>query len=313
MGTVLVASPNPAIDKTAIVPGFSLGNIHRPQQVVQLPGGKGLNVARTIKTLGHEAHACLLLGGHSGAWIENQLAREGIVARIIWISGETRACLSILDPQSSTLTELYEDGSPITLADWKCFETFVAEGLDSVEMVTFSGSLPPGAPPDGFARLVRMSKDKSVPACVDTHSEPLRLVLDSRPDLLKINANEASEVMGRSISTTAEAATAARQLLTRGIQVVMITLGKAGAIAANKDGTWFAAPPSIQALSPVGSGDALLGGVVSRLMQRKMLPDALGFGVAVAAANTLTPGACVFQTTMALELARQVKVELVAQ
>jgi fructose-1-phosphate kinase PfkB-like protein len=128
----------------------------------------------------------------------------------------------------------------------------------------------------------------------------------------EVNASEASEVMGAH-GSAAEAATAARQLVTHGIKVVMITLGKAGAIAANKDGTWFAAPPPIQALSPVGSGDALLGGVVSQLMQRKMLPDALGFGVAVAAANTLTTGAGVFQTTTALELARQVKVESVTQ
>ena len=313
MGTVLIASPNPAIDKTAIIPGFNLGNIHRPHQVVQLPGGKGLNVARTIKTLGHEVRACLLLGGHSGAWIEDELAREGLATRIVRTAGETRTCLSILDPRSFTLTELYEDGSPITSADWNCFEILVAKGLDSAEMATFSGSLPPGAPTDGFARLVRMSKGKLVPACVDTHGEPLRLALDPSPDLLKVNASEASEVMGWLISTAAEAATAARQLVTHGIQVVIITLGKAGAVAASKDGAWFATSPSVPARSPVGSGDALLGGVVSQLMQRKLLPDALGFGVAVAAANTLTTGAGVFQTTIALELARRVKVESVAQ
>jgi 1-phosphofructokinase family hexose kinase len=309
MGTVLIASPNPAIDKTAIVPGFSLGNIHRPHQVIQLAGGKGLNVARTITTLGYEARACLLLGGHGGAWIEGELKREGIAASIVWAAGETRTCLSILDPDSSTLTELYEDGSPITPAEWERFEALVAGGLDSVEMATFSGSLPPGAPADGFARLVRMSRTKSVSACVDTYSEPLRLALDSGPDLLKVNASEASEVMGWPICAAAEAATAASQLVTHGIKAVIITLGKTGAVAASQDGAWFAAPPPVQARSPVGSGDALLGGVVSQLVQRKTLPEALGLGVAVAAANTVTIGACVFQPAIAMELARQVKVE----
>lgn len=312
MGTVLIASPNPAIDKTVVVPGFSLGNIHRPRQVVQLAGGKGLNVARTIKTLGYKARTCLLLGGHCGAWIEDELEREGIAARAVWAAGETRTCLSILDPDSSSLTELYEDGSPITTQDWDCFESLVAEELDSAEMVTCSGSLPPGAPPDGFARLVRMSRTRSAPACVDTYGEPLRLALDSMPDLVKVNASEASEVMGQPISTVAAAAAAARQLVTRGMQVVIITLGKAGAIAASQEGVWFAAPPPVQARSPVGCGDALLGGVVSRLMQRETLPEALGFGVAVAAANTLTAGACVFQTAIATELAKQVKVESIA-
>lgn len=312
MGTVLIASPNPAIDKTAIVPGFSLGNIHRPQQVIQLAGGKGLNVARTIKTLRYKARTCLLLGGHSGAWIEDEVEREGIAARAVWAAGETRTCLSMLDPDRSALTELYEDGSPITPEDWDRFEALVAEELDSAEMVACSGSLPPGAPPDGFARLVRMSKSKSAPVCVDTYGEPLRLALDSKPDLLKVNASEVSEVMGRPISAVAEAADAARQLVTRCIKVVIITLGKAGAIGASQDGTWFAAPPPVQARSPVGCGDALLGGVVCRLLQRETLPEALGFGVAVAAANTYTVGACVFQTAIAMELARQVKVESIA-
>jgi 1-phosphofructokinase len=95
---ILTGKPNPSIDKAIPVPGFRLGDIHRPERVVAVAGGKGLNVSRTIKRLGSEGRACVLLAGHNRRWIEERLAGEGIPASIAWAERETCTCNSIIDP-----------------------------------------------------------------------------------------------------------------------------------------------------------------------------------------------------------------------
>ena len=95
---IVTVTPNPSIDKAILVPGFRLGAIHRPERVLPLAGGKGLNVASTIKRLGGKVRACVLLAGHNGHWSEDQLGREEIPASIAWAEGETRSCYSVIDP-----------------------------------------------------------------------------------------------------------------------------------------------------------------------------------------------------------------------
>jgi fructose-1-phosphate kinase PfkB-like protein len=71
---------------------------------------------------------------------------------------------------------------------------------------------------------------------------------------------------------------------------VIVTLGRDGAVTATPDGGWWARPPDIQAVSPVGSGDSLLAGVTVALLDGLPFAEALRLGVACGAANTLTIG-----------------------
>jgi len=307
-GFILCVTPNPAIDKTAVVPGYRLGAIHRPKHLIALAGGKGLNAARVIARLGGEVHVCALLGGHSGRWVAEEVEREGIPLRAAWVEGETRTCLSIIDPETGAMTELYEAGPALDETAWSLFESAVSDSLAGADLAAFSGSLPTGAPVDGYRRLLQLAHARSVPTLIDTHGEPLRLALAARPHTVKINAGEAGDWAGYVIDAAAEAAAVARQLRRRGVENVVITLGRDGAVAAGSEGIWLAIPPQIEAVAPVGSGDSLLGAFALALLEGQSLPDALRRGAAAGAANALTLGPGMIEASQLERLVEQVVV-----
>src|SRR5829696_4454717 len=103
---ILCVNANAAIDKTVVVSGFGFNEIHRPQSVLALPGGKGANVAKALKVLGEQPLVTGWVGGFNGAFIEAGFQREGIRTGFVHVDAESRTCLSILDPENGTLTEI---------------------------------------------------------------------------------------------------------------------------------------------------------------------------------------------------------------
>jgi fructose-1-phosphate kinase PfkB-like protein len=184
---------------------------------------------------------------------------------------------------------------PFEAGAWRDFEGLVAERLAEASLAVFSGSLPIHAPADSYARLIARARSHSTPALVDTRGDWLRSAAAAGPYLVKINANEASELVRQPVRCVAEAVGAARDVRALGVEVAVITLGELGAVAVSGSGTWHAALPSIAALSPVGSGDTLLGGLAVGLQSGQNLPEALALGVAAGSANALTLGAGVCQ------------------
>jgi pfkB family carbohydrate kinase len=63
---ILVVSLNPALDVTHHVAGVDWSGVNRPQRVSTAPGGKGLNVARTLRALGADVRVVGLAGGVTG-------------------------------------------------------------------------------------------------------------------------------------------------------------------------------------------------------------------------------------------------------
>ena len=155
---ILCVAANPSIDRLFAVDRFEPGAIHRPAEFVQVAGGKGLNVARAAAQLGGEVRAAALLGGHAGRWIAEQLGEEGIDLHAAWAQAETRSSLSVAGAAEG-LTEFYEHGLPVSAAEWAAFAGMVAGLAAEAGWMTLSGSLPPGAPDDGYAGLVPLTRD----------------------------------------------------------------------------------------------------------------------------------------------------------
>jgi len=283
---------NAAIDKTVVVPGFALDRIHRPESVVQLPGGKGINVARGLRTLGESACVTGWAGGHAGQFIAAGLAAEGLAAELSWCEFESRTCLSILDPQRGTLTELYENGQAVPAAKLEELSTLFARLVQGAAFVTLSGSLPPGVPPNFYATLAQIAAAAGAPVALDCGGEALRLGLEQgHPTLIKPNQTELEALMGRTLHSPAEFRQAALETAAQYHTLVVLSLGAQGAVAARAGEAWLACPPRIEAVSAVGSGDCLLAGLVQGLARGMQLPEALRRGVAAGTANALTLGA----------------------
>ncbi len=303
MRRLICVSVNAAIDKTAEVPRLVPGEIHRPRMLSVLPGGKALNVARAARTLGLEASVIAVLGGYAGDWMEQQLAARGIRTRAVRVPGETRTCLSILDREKGGLTEFYEAGLELLPEGWVSVESALrAELADdpSRALVVVAGSLPPGAPLDGYGRLSRIAAELGARAAVDVGGAHLSASLPGRPWLVKVNAREAAEACGLAEgvdegegggNSPEVAARAAFELRRRGATVALVTRGTMGAVLVDEAGRgWLIGPPPELGPFPVGSGDALLAGMAAALARGLPLPEAAREGAAAACANALRPG-----------------------
>jgi 1-phosphofructokinase family hexose kinase len=293
IGRLVGVSLNPAIDKIAAVEALRPGRIHRPEMLAAVPGGKALNAVRAARHLGLPADVVAVVGGHAGAWLAAELDGRGIRHWLVWEAGETRTCLSVLDRETGELTEFYEVGVVLPEDRWPAVEAALGEALQvdaEATVVLLAGSLPPGAPIDAYGRLARLGRAAGARVVIDIGGLALGAALDARPWLVKINAAEASETTGIATADQAGAFSAAHVLRDRGAELVVITMGMDGAILVTAEGDWVVGPPPERGPYSVGSGDALLGGLVAALARGVDLPEALRYGSAAATANALLPG-----------------------
>lgn len=290
---ILTVVPNPALDKTVILPGFEPGKTYRATEILTLAGGKGFNFARALQAFDQTALLVAPLGGNFGQRLLELASQDGLNCDPQVIKAELRTCLTILDPAASNrLTEVYENGAPLGPGDWQKLVNRAATHFREADFMTVCGSFPPGVPPDGLYELVKQAKAAGLPVMLDTYGPQLENVFALGPDLLKINQHEAGAAVGREIATPDQALTAAAELQQRGARQVVITLGKQGAVgftAGKQPFSW--ASPEVAAVSPVGSGDCFFAGVAASLVQGKDLPEAVRWGIAAGAANTLQVGA----------------------
>jgi 1-phosphofructokinase family hexose kinase len=292
-GRIVFVAANPSIDRLYEIDRLESGRIHRPDLVVAVAGGKGLNAARAAATLGGRVTVAGIVGGRAGDWIGERLAELGIEARLVRSAAETRTCISILDRTTGELTEVYERGAAISAGDWEALETIVERELDrgDLQALTVSGSLPPGAPIDGFGRLARRAAAQSVPVIADAYGPALAAVLVERPAIIKINASEAGDATEIAVNDGASAMAAARTLRMKGAASVIVTLGVDGAVVASASEETFLVPPAVRGSWPVGSGDAFLAGLAVALASGSTIVDAARRGLAAGIANSLVPGA----------------------
>jgi tagatose 6-phosphate kinase len=292
---LLFVAGNPSIDRLYEVDRLVPGEIHRPQRGVAVAGGKGLNAARAAATLGGSVMAIGIVAGRAGDWIEERLAELGIESRLARAAGETRTCVSVLDRSNGLMTEIYERGEQIDSAAWEALEAIVWAELDrgDVAAVSVSGSLLPGAPPDGFARIARiaLASSRTVPVLADTYGPALPALLGERPAILKVNAAEAGAASGVSVGDARSAADAGRILRDAGAACVIVTLGLEGAVVIGADDPIQLMPPDLRGAYPVGSGDAFLGGLTMAFARGESMVEAARLGMAAGIANALVPGA----------------------
>ena len=292
-GRLVCVVPNPSIDKTAVVDRLVDGTIHRPTEVLAVAGGKGLNVARAGRALGVPVAAALLLAGHAGDWIDEELRRARIPHDAARSTGETRTCLSVLDRSTGRMTEIYEPGPVVTAATWNRFLRVVRRSIrssDAGSIVALSGSLPPGVDPAAAGAIVDAGRGTRLRVLVDTSGPALRSALAAGPTVVKVNAAEAGAVLGGVIDTERQAVAAVRELVGRGAGTAIVTRGRDGAVAWDGRDAWAVDPPRGGGPHAVGAGDAFLAGLADGLQRREPLNASLARAGAAAAASTLMPG-----------------------
>jgi 1-phosphofructokinase family hexose kinase len=152
-------------------------------------------------------------------------------------------------------------------------------------VMVFSGSLPPGAPDDLYARAIALAAGAGIKTILDAAGFALRYGIAAKPDLVKPNRAEAEELLGVSLNSEAALIAGARQLLASGARAAVISLGAAGAVYASDAGVWRARAPQVKARNSVGSGDAMVAALASAMIRSLPPPDALRLAIALGSAT----------------------------
>ena len=278
---VTTVTPNPAIDKTYWIPGFTNGKNNRVNRLRIDPGGKAINIARILGGFGVEVQALGFFGGISGRELIKMLEDDNLTIDPIFVSGETRTNIKIIDPQFNNETEINEPGPFITEEEKIIMGQKIDHYAQQSKFLVFAGSLPEGCPPEYYGELILLAKKYGCKTVLDTSEAALREGLRFSPFMIKPNQYELSELWGREISTEETAAAAAEDFRkTYKIEVVVVSLGERGAVLACDEGTFHARPPVVKPQNTVGAGDSLVAGIVYGLILGYSLSKSLCFGVA---------------------------------
>jgi tagatose 6-phosphate kinase len=291
---ILVVTLNPALDVTHHVPGVDWAGVNRPAMIRARAGGKGLNVARTLRAIGAEVQVIGLAGGDTGEEVRSALGELGVPAAFTRVNGETRRTFAVVDTVRGGTALFSEPGPPVAPDEYAAFRGAYERALAGCSAVVLSGSLPPGLSPDTYAELGAMAAAAGVPAVLDAHGEALLRGAAARPAIVKPNLAELEALAGRSLSTASGAdkvavALAARELRAAGPQAVVVTLGADGLWAVTADGSWLAVPPADVRGNPTGAGDAVAAGLVHGLVQGRPWAERLRHAVALGTASAAAP------------------------
>jgi 1-phosphofructokinase/tagatose 6-phosphate kinase len=291
---ILTVTLNAAIDRTVAVPNFRLGNRHRAVESRTVAGGKGINVARALRRLGRPAIATGFAGGPTGDRLLELLREEAVLTDFTRIAGETRINLAVIDPTSGEQTEINERGPAVSPEEVEAFVARLRYLADGARLCVVAGSLPPGAGPDLYARIVKDMADRDVPVVLDAEGEAMLTGLRAGAAVVTPNEREAEELVGQEFADRHDLVTGLSELVRLGAGEAAITRpeGCVAAIGENAGRRFLEVRTEpLEAVSTVGSGDAFVAGYVAARYEGRPADECLAYGVACGAESTQHFGA----------------------
>lgn len=270
---IVTVTLNPSLDRTMDVAELQHGQVNRALSTHLHPGGKGVNVTRALLANGVPSLAVLPVAGPEGEQLVQLLRDEGVAAVVVPVSGRTRSNVSVAD-RHGAVTKINEPGTPLAPSD---LEVVLERALDEApagSWLVLCGSLPPGTPPQQYAEMARRAAAHGVRVAVDTSGDALRHAVDAGPELVKPNAEELAEAVGRPLGSRADVVAAAQELRRRGARRVLVSLGGAGAVLVDDDGVALGESVAVAPRSTVGAGDAFLAGFLAAEQTSTAAPGA---------------------------------------
>jgi 1-phosphofructokinase family hexose kinase len=293
---LLIATPNLAVDRTVRLPELRPGSVLRPSRAVVTAGGKGVNVGRVAAAFGRRATLVGFVAEVDAAALTRLFGAEPFELAGVPVCGEARVATIYLE-DSGRVTVLNEPGPEISADDWRRYEQRIAAELarGPHETLVCTGSLPPGVPGDGYARLVAIGHEAGVRVVVDAARGALAEALAAGPDVVTPNLAEADGVLSGHAhepvdgtgqpQTARHACAAVRALCQRGARSAAVTAGAAGTAFGDAREVYWVPTVPVRVVNPIGAGDSFVGGLVHALETGRTPVDAVTFAVATATAS----------------------------
>jgi 6-phosphofructokinase 2 len=290
MPAIVTLTMNPALDVATaidiIVPSTKL----RCEAPSYDPGGGGINVARAVHKLGGDALAVFPVGGASGQMIQGLLGHEHVPQIGVPVPGITRESLAVVERRSGKQYRFILPGPPLATADQERILDALAAHAAGAAYIVASGSLPPGVADDFYARVGKLARRVEARFVLDSSGEALTGA-GGGIFLIKASERELEQLHGVAIDGAAAQEAAARAVVAGGrCEVLVVSLGGAGALLVTAEDCLRLPAPKVMARSSIGAGDSMLAGILVALGRGQRLVEAVRFGIAAGAAALLRHG-----------------------
>lgn len=251
---------NPAIDMNISTQGIYPGVVNRTFDTVYTPNGKGLNVSFVLDHFGVASKILGFFGGFSGDYIINESRKKGVEVLPIMVEDTTRINIFLNDGRQEF--KLVNEGSLVT-AKKQAEMLSLLKGLDDLEYLSISGSLPKGIEPEYYERILQICKEKKVKVILDISSPKLKELLKYHPYLIKPNDEEVREIFGVTVQDEKDMINVLNLLHREGAQNILLTLGDRGSYFFNGTDIYYASAQPVELLSSACAGDSALAAFMS--------------------------------------------------
>jgi len=286
---IVTLTVNPTIDRVISVDRLAFEDRAYINSSRESAGGRGINASCVIHSFGGQTLAVLICGGDAGKRLQEHLQCDGLPFQVVPVENEIRTNLTITDKHGLTVN-LNEAGPTLSKAEVARVERAVTETLDRASWLMICGSLPPGVPPSFYGTLIAAARKKKVKTLLHADGEALRHGIEERPTVATPNQQEADRLLGRTLLTRTHYLEAAERMRAMGPESVVLSLGSRGAVGAFREGLFEALPPRVDAVCPIGAGDALSAAYAWAMGRKNNGVEALRWGVAAGTASARLPG-----------------------
>jgi 6-phosphofructokinase 2 len=297
---------NPALDRTIWIDRIKDDVSNRILKEESYAGGKSIDVSKVLKNFGVDNTAIGFVAGFAGMELEGRLLNEGVHSDFVKVSGETRTNIVIHERETGKQLAFNARGPEVHPHELMQLVEKI-DALPDPEIVTIGGSLPPGVSPEIYRRIITVMKNAKARVALDVDGEGLKAGLKARPDIIKPNIHELSALVGRELKGLEEVAAAARDINSKGVEIVLVSMGPRGILLVSGDEEYLAVPPEVKVSNTIGAGDSSVAGFVFGLISGKGLDRSLAYAAAAGTATTLSQGTALCQKGDFAALLPQVK------
>lgn len=280
---------NPSVDYIVEADEIQLGSLNRSSHETKLPGGKGINVSRVLRSLGVENKATGFLGGFTGKYVEEFLNMEGVQTRFVKVDGDTRINIKL---KAGTETEINARGPEISTEAIVSLKEQIRE-LGNGDYLILAGSIPSSMPESIYQEIIQICKDTGAEVIVDAEGDLLKNILEYKPFLIKPNHHELGQFFNREITDADEAIFYGKKLVEAGAKNVIVSLAEKGAVYINENNDAYkSSVPQGEVKSSVGAGDSMVAGFVAQYLKTGDRKEAFRYSVASGSATAFSIGLC---------------------
>ncbi len=292
---IISVNPNPAVDRTLVVPEFALEKTIRASQVAIGVGGKAACASWVLGELGIPSTVLAFAAGHPGHELESLLRRKGVKTNFIWVKGETRVHFLVVCEDGSGQSTFGVDTLEISDADVEELHRRYTASLKHADAILIGSTLPKGRNPELYTEFVREARSRNIPVVFDCFGPFLEAALQAGPTIIKPNQVELEGLVGRKIRTLKDARKAGQEILDKFGTMVVATMGSQGAVAVLEGRAYQVPPPKVpKVVSTAGTGDAVLAGLTYAAAFKRPMEEGLimGFAAAGGVLQTLATADC---------------------